>query len=229
MHGGVGEERVDRERLGGILAVGGGIGDGEGDGREGLRLAARDGGANREGREVEGARRERRLAAVDGDDEGVVDELGDERGAGLALEGRLDAVEDDGAVVGRDGGVERRARLLAGEEELDADGLGRGGLGRVLAVGDLGRGGIRDEAGQGLRAGERGRGGIRRRPRDAPNPERWTGEGAGGRARAPRAPRTLTETVRVNGGGGSGSATSSSFGSASAGGWSSSAIGRGGR
>ena len=42
VHGGVGEERIDRERLGGILAVGGGIGDWEGNGREGVGLAARD-------------------------------------------------------------------------------------------------------------------------------------------------------------------------------------------
>ena len=96
---------------------------------------------------------------MDGDDQWVVDELGDERGAGFALEGRLDAVEDDGSVVGGDRGVERGGRLLAGEEELDADGLGRRGLGRVLAVGNLGRGRIRDEAGQGLRGGERGKGG----------------------------------------------------------------------
>ena len=55
-------------------------------------------------------------------------------------------------------GVERGGRLLAGEEELDADGLGRRGLGRVLAVGNLGRGRIRDEAGQGLRGGSGGGG-----------------------------------------------------------------------
>ena len=42
VHGGVGEERIDRERLGGILAVGGGIGDWEGNGREEVGLAARD-------------------------------------------------------------------------------------------------------------------------------------------------------------------------------------------
>ena len=192
-----GEERIDRERLGGILAVGGGIGDwgrgwARGGGPRRPRLSA-----SRERGEVDGARRELRLAAVDGDDQWVDDELGDERGAGFALEGRLDAVEDDGArrrtgprgrtrwAPPRRGRGTRRGRARAGRA--------RAGPRRrePRAVENPRRGGSGTARGS-------GGGGDQTASAGCADPERWTGGGTGGRARATR---TLTETVRVNGGG----------------------------